>query len=47
MNVIKSLCQRLKEVQSLTDKIFKNLDRQDRRNNDKLEQIFQAVLKAF
>ena len=44
---MKSLCQRLKEGQSLTDKIFKNLDRQDRRNNDKLEQIFEGVLKAF
>lgn len=44
---MKSLCQRLKEVQSLTDKIFKNLDRQDRQNSKKLKQIFQAVLKAF
>ena len=44
---MKSLCHRLKEVQSLTDKIFKNLDRQDRRNNDKFKQIFEGGLKAF
>lgn len=44
---MKSHCHRLKEVQSLNDKIFKNLDRLDRRNNDKFKQIFQAVLKAF
>lgn len=42
-----SLCHRLKEGQSLTDKIFKNLDRRDAQSNDKFEQIFEGVLKAF
>ena len=30
---MKSLCQRLKEVQELSDKIFKKLDRRDRQNS--------------